>query len=167
MLLVYYVIPPCAGTGKNYCYWIIYLEAVHIFKVSTSYFTFYHHLHNRSRNCHLQNFNKNCHLCNCYRNCHLQSTSQQMYIMQVVLSFHFIQSSIFIKREEFIMSKRKSLDEKPFGRNWKKYSDLSGFCENVTLDETKTGWLAKGEGDKNSLNRIAELLGNKSVAITL
>ena len=66
------------------------------------------------------------------------------------------------------MSKRKSLDEKPFGRNWKKYSDLSGFCENVTLlDETKTGWLAKGEGDKNSLNRIAELLGNKSVAITL
>ena len=35
-----YFIPPCAGTGKNYCFWIIYLEAVHILKVSTSYFNF-------------------------------------------------------------------------------------------------------------------------------
>ena len=105
---LFYVIPPCVGTGKNYCYWIIYLESVHIFKVSTSYFIFCHHLHNRSRNCHLYN---------CYRNCHLQSSSQQMYIMQVVLSFHFSQNSIFIKREEFIMSKRKSLDKKPSGRN--------------------------------------------------
>ena len=40
-----------------------------------------------------------------------------MYIMQVVLSFHFSQNSTFIKREEFIMSKRKSLDKKPSGRN--------------------------------------------------
>ena len=29
-----YVIPPCAGTGKNYCYWITYLEAVQILQVS-------------------------------------------------------------------------------------------------------------------------------------
>ena len=35
------------------------------------------------------------------------------------------------------MSKRKSLDEKSSGKIRKKYSDLSGFCENVTLDRIK------------------------------
>ena len=46
------------------------------------------------------------------------------------------------------MPKRKSLDKKPSGRNWKKYSDLSGFCENVTLlDETKIiKMTGKGKG---------------------
>ena len=35
------------------------------------------------------------------------------------------------------ISKRKSLDEKSSGRNRKKYSDFSGFCENITLDRIK------------------------------
>ena len=35
------------------------------------------------------------------------------------------------------MSKRKSLDKKSSGKIRKKYSDLSDFCENVTLDKIK------------------------------
>ena len=45
------------------------------------------------------------------------------------------------------MSKRKSLDEKSSGKNRKKYSDLSDFCENVPLDRTKDVWKHPHKGD--------------------
>ena len=53
------------------------------------------------------------------------------------------------------MSKRKSLDEKSSGKVWKKYSDLTGFCKNVTLDRT------------GCPTKTAELLIKKSMAIIL
>ena len=45
------------------------------------------------------------------------------------------------------MSKRKSLDEKSSGKNRKKYSDLSDFCENVPLDRIKDMWKHPHKGD--------------------
>ena len=46
-----------------------------------------------------------------------------------------------------MISKRKSLDKKSSKRNREKQSDISGFCENITLDRILNMRKHPHEGD--------------------